>query len=118
LKQYRLIRDQAAIDRLPKTLVRILRSNDAVIDPHGLALRQVADIGNQVQRAIETRIDDDDVGQFRLAAHQRFQTVGSLGDEKIQARKDALPDLAYDVRIIGNHQALHLKLPLSATAGI
>ena len=104
------IDDQAATDRLPNTLVRILRSkglsrkssaparlpaiiffrsglDHAIIDAHGLALGQSADIGDQFQRAIETRIDDDDVGQFRFAAHQRFQTIGGFGNEEGSGRR-------------------------------
>ena len=59
-------------------------------------------------------VDDDDVGQFRFAAHERFQTSWHASrTRKFEAGENTLADLPYDVGIIGNHQALHSKLPLS-----
>jgi len=84
--------------------------DDAIVDAHRLALRQVADIADKLQRTIHRAIDDDDVRQFGFAAHQRLERTRSFQHQKIKPGKNTLADLTDDIRTIGDHQPLHLLL--------
>ncbi|VTZ61816.1 hypothetical protein EMEDMD4_310065 [Sinorhizobium medicae] len=85
--------------------------NDTIVNSHRRAFRQATDIADQVERAIKARIDDQNVGKFGFASHERFKAARRLGNQEAHPRKDTLSDLAHNIRPVSYHQAPHDQTP-------